>query len=83
MKKLWMLFLPMFFWGCHDQPKTEIVKLQAEELEVIKQTLPKDTDIYWQKIKVHNSQISSKNIHYELVANSNKSDKIVWFVKDT
>ncbi|RYE28718.1 MAG: hypothetical protein EOP42_16125 [Sphingobacteriaceae bacterium] len=92
MRKLFILFLCLLFWRCNSQPKIITVKLQAEELEVIRYTFP-NQDPFPEKIhegplfpprKVHQTKKQKEKIK-EAIDNtrSNKSEKQIWFVNDT
>ncbi|RYY05885.1 MAG: hypothetical protein EOP43_07830 [Sphingobacteriaceae bacterium] len=61
MRAISMLFLSMFFWGCNFQSEIVPVKLQAEELEVIKQTFPDFDFPAWRLIKT--PQLSSQKVN--------------------
>ncbi|RYE22783.1 MAG: hypothetical protein EOP42_24005 [Sphingobacteriaceae bacterium] len=92
MKNYWILFLPVFFGRCTSQIKTEIVKLQAEELEVIKQTFPQDycckTEIFEPPLFPPKGSHITKKYNQRLKGLKDSVDRLkpeiqIWFVKDT
>jgi hypothetical protein len=92
MRKL-IILICLFTFACTSKPKPVIIplKLQAEELEVIKDTFYDASCCYWQQMEygfksdVKESReaeekrykIWSDNIYQHL------PDKLIWFVKDT
>lgn len=90
MKKLFILIF--LFIACNPQPEMIPVKLQPEELEVIRQTFP-DHDIFAWKIlempkfppKTWHQTTGQKEKFKKAIDSikSNKSKKQIWFVTDT
>lgn len=91
MKKLAILFLYLFFWRCNPQPEMIPVKLQPEELEVIKDTFPDAVCCYWQQAEYgfrsfEKESREEEDKRFKKWADSiykNQSSKIIWFVNDT
>jgi len=91
MRKLVILFLSMFFWCC-NQPETVPVMLQAEELEVIKQTFPYRDRFAWTTFDGprfppkgwHQTKQQKEKTQKKIdSAKANQPKKQIWFVKDT
>ncbi|RYE35832.1 MAG: hypothetical protein EOP42_05565 [Sphingobacteriaceae bacterium] len=92
MKNLRILFLSVFFWGCTSQPKTVFVKFQAEELEVIKQTLPQDycckMNFFEPPLFLPKGSHITKKYKQRLKRLKDSADRAkpetqIWFLKDT
>lgn len=92
MRKLSILFLCLLFWRCNSQPEIIPIKLQAEELEVIKNTFPNHDPIPWKIFEGPKfppkgwHQTKEQREKFKKAMDSikrNKSEKLIWFVKDT
>lgn len=91
MRKLTILFLSVFFYKCNSQPEIIQVKLQAEELQVIKDTFPSAVCCYWQQMEHgfrsdSNESRADENKRFKKIADSiyqNQLGKVIWLVKDT
>ncbi|MVN21578.1 hypothetical protein [Mucilaginibacter arboris] len=80
------------FCCCHSQPEIIPVKLQAEELEVIKYTFPNNDPIPWKILEAPKfppkgfHQTKGQRERFKKAIDSikrNKSERLIWFVKDT